>query len=318
MEDVKVLITAHSFGSCGKAAFDILDGAKVKYSIMHRKEIFKEEDLIDEVKSFDALIVGADVISRKVIENAPKLRIISKHGVGLDNIDLEAAKERNIVVAAAIGSNNIAVAELTICLMLALARRVALCDREVKAGEWNRYKGMELMGSTLGVIGTGKIGKEVIARMKSFGMNVLAFDLNQDKGFAKEYNVKYVPLNELLAQADFLCIHAPLTDSTKYLINKSNLIRIKRTAILINTARGGIVDEDALYSALINKEIAGAAIDTFEYEPPGRNRLLELDNVIATPHIGAYTKEAIDKMSKYSAEAIAQFAKGENIKNKVI
>jgi D-3-phosphoglycerate dehydrogenase len=237
---------------------------------------------------------------------APRLKIISKHGVGLDNIDLDAAKEFGIKVCYAAGSNTVAVAELACAMIMALARGLVINTQEIAAGRWNRQRGIELTGSTLGVVGTGAIGREVIRRMRAFGMKILAYDSFPDTKLISTIGGRYVELEELLCCSDFVSLHLPLTEDTRNLIDEQQIDKMKQGAYLINTARGGIVNEAALYKALKTGKIAGAGIDTFVDEPPFSSPLTKLNNVVMTPHIGGYTKEAIDKMSRAAAANIVQ------------
>lgn len=318
MGKFKLLITSHSFGSCGEDVFDKLKKADIDYTLLHSKEILREEDLIEIIGDYDGIIVGADIINKNVLDHANNLKIISKHGVGLDNIDLEEAKKKGIKVAFAKGSNSAAVGELAISMMFDLARNLTLSTNEVKKGLWNRRKGKELGSSTIGIIGTGNIGREVIKRLSPFVKQILLFDSYKVLNLEEEYlNAKYVELEDLLKQSDFVTIHIPLFDETRNLINKDTLALMKKDAYLINCARGGIVNEEDLYFALTNGVIAGAGIDTFIDEPPVNNKLLELDNVVCSPHAGAYTGDAINKMSQLSADAVIAYVNKQEIKNLV-
>lgn len=310
MNKLKVLITAKSFGKEGREPFDILERAGIKAVIRRKNEIWTEEELIGIIDEFDGIIVGADEVTRNVIEKAKKLRIISKHGVGVDNIDIGAATEKGIIVTAGLGSNTVAVAEFAVTLIMNLARNITISNNETKKGKWVRRIGSELKGKTVGIIGMGKIGKEVAKRLYGMGMDIMAYEPFKDEKFAKTYQIKYVTLDKLLQNSDFVSLHAPLMPETQNIINKDNILLMKETAYIINTARGGLIDEDSLYKALNEKRIAGAAIDVFTNEPPLHSPLLTLENVIATPHIGAYTHEAVHNMSCMAASAIADYFEG--------
>lgn len=310
MGKYKVLITAHSFGKEGREAFEILERAGVIPISKQKNEIWNEDELSKIITDVDGIIVGADRISGRVIERAPRLKIISKHGVGVDNIDIGAATKKGIPVAVALGSNTAAVAELAVGLILVLARNIHICDNETKQGKWNRRIGLEIQGKTAGLIGMGRIGKEVARRLYCMGMGLLAFDLFKDHEFAAKYGVDYAELDELLKRSDFITLHLPLIPETRYIINKSNIKLIKPSAYIVNTARGGLIEEPALYEALKENRIAGAAIDTFEMEPPVSSPLLSLPNVVATPHIGAYTHQSVNNMSCMAAKAVADFFTG--------
>lgn len=310
MEEFKLLITSHSFGSCGEDVFDELKAANIQYHHIKSKTILQEEELLEIIGKYDALLVGADVVTERVIEKGKRLQFISKHGVGLDNIDLAATKKYNIPVAIAKNSNSIAVAELAVSMAQSLARNVVQNTNDVKSGEWIRRKGIELTGKTLGVVGTGAIGREVIRLFSGYGMEVLAYDPFQDDDYMKSVGGMYTSLEDIYKRADVITLHVPLMEETRNLVDGRALSMMKPTAILINTARGGLVDEHALYEALYNCRLGGAGIDAFAEEPPRKDHpLLQLENVICAPHVGAYTKEAIDKMSKFSARHVIAFKK---------
>jgi D-3-phosphoglycerate dehydrogenase len=314
----KLLITAHSFGSCGDEVFEKMKKYDIDYIHIRRTELFKEEDLINVIKEFDGIIVGADILSKKVIENADNLKIIAKHGVGLDNIDLISAKSKNIIVTIADKSNNVAVAEHSIALMMSLAKNIETNSLNVKAGKWERLIGRELTGQTLGVLGTGSIGKEVIKLMGGFGMKILGYDIFRDESFMSKYAGEYIDMDTLLSSSDYVTLHLPLLPETKKIINTEKMQLMKTTAYLINTARGGLIDEEDLYEALVNGTIAGAGIDTFENEPPINSKLLNLPNVVISPHTASYTYEAINKMSNYALDSIIDFVVKRDVRNKII
>ncbi len=317
MKKFRLLITARSFGSCGEEVFRKIENYNIDYTHMKRDQIFMEDDLMDIIQEFDGIIVGADIISKKLMDKAENLKIIAKHGVGLDNIDLARAKEKNIVVTIADQSNNIAVAEHGIAMIFSLAKNIVIHSQNVKSGKWVRKIGREVTGQTLGVLGTGTIGKEVIKRLSCFGMNILAFDTLRDETMINQYHITYTDIDTLLTNSDYVSLHLPLTFETKKIISRERMSLMKETAFIINTARGGLIDEDALFEALQNRKIAGAGIDTFENEPPKNSKLLDLDNVIASPHTGAYTYQAIRKMSNYALDSIIDYIEQRDIRNKI-
>jgi len=264
-----------------------------------------EDEMAALIPGAAALIAGNDAVTAKVIEaGLPDLKIIARNGVGYNNIDVAAARDHGIAVTVTPGGNSVSVAELAWGLMLALARRIPWLDRSVRAGSWARATGCELAGKTLGIIGLGAIGREVAKRAAAFDMTVAAYDVKPDEEFAHRYGIKYLPLPDLLAQADFVSLHAPALPSTRGLINRGTLALMKPTAFLINTARGDLVVEDDLYQALAEKRIAGAGLDAFSEEPFRDSRFFGLENVILTPHAGAHTKEAVDKVSIMAAEEV--------------
>jgi D-3-phosphoglycerate dehydrogenase len=264
-------------------------------------------ELLKEVSDVDVLVVrSATKVTREVIEAAKKLKIVARAGVGLDNIDQEAAKEKGVKVLNAPESVSVAVAELTIGLMLSWCRKIPLADASMRAGRWEKSKfmGTELRGKTLGIIGTGRIGIEVAKRAKAFDMQLLGYDIVQNDQFLA-LGGKYVDLETLLKSSDFVSLHVPLNEKTRNLIGEKELRLMKKSAVLINTSRGAVVDENALVRALKEGWIAGACLDVYRKEPlPGDHPLLSLPNVILTPHLGASTEEAQREAALVIAEKI--------------
>ncbi|NJE04021.1 hydroxyacid dehydrogenase [Thermococcus sp. MV11] len=286
-----------------KAGFDVI-----------YEEYPDEERLVELVKDVDAIIVRSKPkVTRKVIESAPKLKVIGRAGVGLDNIDLEAAKERGIKVVNSPGASSRSVAELAIALMFSVARKVAFADRKMREGVWAKKQcmGIELEGKTIGVIGFGRIGYEVAKIAHALGMKVLLYDPYPNEERAKEVGGKFAQLEELLRESDVVTLHVPLVEQTYHLINEERLKLMKPTAILINAARGAVVDTSALVKALQEGWIAGAGLDVFEEEPlPKDHPLTKLDNVVLTPHIGASTEEAQMRAGVQVAEQIVEILRG--------
>jgi len=280
------------------------DGA---FEIVERTGL-KGEELARALADFDAVIVRSGTrITRDSLAYADRLRVIGRAGVGVDNIDVAAATERGIAVLNAPSGNTISAAELTMAILLALVRRVPAADRSMKRGEWDRksFNGIELYGKVLGLIGAGRIGGEVARRARGFGMTVVAYDpfLSEDR--ARALKIELASLDDVLRSADVLSIHTPLTDATRNLIDAAALAKLKPGAYLVNAARGGVVDEVALYQALVDGRLAGAALDVFETEPlPADHPLRSLDNVVLTPHLGAATEEAQQNVAVEIAEAV--------------
>jgi len=316
----KVLIGSRSFGNIVKDGIELLEkeGCKVIKNPLGR--VLKEDDLIKLVPGVDAIITGMDEITGKVLEVASQLKVISKHGVGLDNIDLDTATKNGIVVTytPAVGAEVEAVADFTFGMILSVGRRICSANESVKSGEWRRFIGAEIWGKVLGVIGTGNIGKAVIKRAKGFNMRVLAYDICKDQTLIDKFGVIYVTLHRLLTESDFVTLHVPLNEATKGLIGEKEIGLMKKTAYLINVARGGVVDEKALYTCLKDKKIAGAALDVFSKEPPEDNPLVSLDNVITTPHMAAYTIDSIRQMDILAAENTLKVLKGERPLDKYV
>ncbi|MFZ8791674.1 MAG: hydroxyacid dehydrogenase [Thermosphaera aggregans] len=273
-----------------------------------------EDELARIIKGFDGLIVRSKpLVTRKVIESADRLKVIARAGVGLDNIDVKAAEERGIALINAPESSTQSVAELAIGLMLAVARKIAFSDRRMREGYWAKKEamGVELSGKTLGVIGAGRIGSAV-ARIAKYGFNmhILYYDVVCRDDLNKELGAECVSIEELLKRSDIVTIHVPLLPETRHMINEEKLRLMKKTAILINTSRGAVVDTAALVKALSEGWIAGAGLDVFEEEPLSMEHpLTKLDNVVLTPHIGASTKEAQEKAGVEVARKIVEFFK---------
>lgn len=307
---MKVLITPKSYKNYQAQTYPLLEDMGLEI-IENRTGRTLTEDEIIKLAHTDVvgIIVGVDMLSERVLKNCHHLRAISKYGVGLDNIDLVAAEKLNIKVKNAAGSNNISVAELTLALMFEAARRVSAMSASVKSGSWERTMGMELTGKTIGLIGGGQIGKEVAKRAKGLSMNATIFDpYFKDFAFLKKYQINLCEsLPETLRFSDIVSLHLPLTDNTKRIINSRTLGMMKSSAILLNTSRGELIDEEALFAALSGKVIAFAAQDVFSAEPPSPGeKLLTLDNFLLTPHAGAYTAEAIERMALYSTHNLIE------------
>jgi len=268
-------------------------------------------DLREALAGAIGLVVRSETkVTEEVLSSAPALRVVGRAGTGVDNIDVTAATRRGVVVMNAPGENTIAAAEHTLSLMLALARNIPVADRSMKAAQWERtrFLGVELYGKTLGVVGLGKVGREVAARARAFGMEIRGFDPFLPEEVIHRLGFALLPLSELMAVADFLTVHVPFNAQTRHLIGEAELARSKPGLRLVNCARGGIVDEAALERALQEGRVAGAALDVFEKEPPGpAHPLVGRDNVVATPHLGASTVEAQEKVAVRIAEQIVAY-----------
>ena len=311
MGNYRVLIASRSFGKATPDVFDRLKGLGAEVVLNPLERAPTEADMVALIKDVDVLISGTEPVNARVFEAANKLKGIAKHGVGYENIDLAAAKNRNIPVAIAGGTITNSVADMTMALLLALARKIPLGDRAVKEGRWPRAVGLELKGKQLGIVGLGQIGKAVCRRAKGFEMEVIACDTYHDSDFAAQWQVQYVELDILLKTADFVSLHAPGGADTRRLIDSNRLALMKPTAYLINTARGELVDEGALFEALKHDQLAGAALDVFEVEPPGANPLFGLDNFIAAPHSAGQTNEGLNAMGQITCDNAMKMLKGE-------
>ena len=285
------------------------NGLKVTYE----PEITPEQ-IAEKIGSFQVVVVRSRTkMTRELIAKADKCKIIARVGIGLDNIDQEAAKEKNIRVINAVEGAITAVAELVIGLMISMAREIPRADREIRNGNWIKKElmGSELKGKYLGIVGLGNIGKRLGRLARALNMNIIGYDVIPiDDEFSKEVGLMKADLDTLLSSADYVSFHVPLLDSTRHMINAEKLKMMKNTARIINTSRGGVIDEDALYNSLKDGSLAGAALDVFEVEPATENKLITLPNFIATPHIGAQTKEAQLLAANIIAEKIIQILRG--------
>jgi D-3-phosphoglycerate dehydrogenase / 2-oxoglutarate reductase len=285
------------------------NGLKVTYEPEITPDQIKEK-----IGQFNIVIVRSRTkLTKELINKANSCKIIARVGVGLDNIDENAAKAKNIRVINAVEGAMTAVAELVLGLMLALARQIPRGDRAIRNGQWlkKELKGTELKGKYLGIVGCGNIGKRLGRLAKGLHMNIIGFDVIPiDEEFSKEVGLMKTDLDTLLQSSDYISIHVPLLDSTHHMINAQKLSLMKKTAKIINTSRGGVIDEDALYEALKNGNLGGAALDVFEKEPATGTKLATLDNVILTPHVGAQTKEAQSLAANIIAEKIIQILRG--------
>ena len=266
--------------------------------------VLSGDALIRFLRGHDKAITGLDVLDEAVFRAVPELRLVSKYGVGLDMIDLEAARRHGVTVRWTPGVNRQSVAELTICFMIALCRGVAPLSREMRDGGWRHPGGRQLSSATVGLVGCGHVGQQVARLGRAFGATVIANDIRTDDDFYRDAQVTPVAFDALLRQSDIVSIHVPLDASTRGLIDARALALMKPTAFLINTARGGIVDEAALKDALVAQRLAGAACDVFAIEPPLDRDLLLLPNFIGTPHIGGGTQEAVLAMGRAAIQGL--------------
>ncbi len=283
------------------------------------KTDLKPDALKEIIKDYDALVVrSATKVTKDVIESAKKLKVIGRAGVGLDNVDLEAATQKGIIVMNTPAGNTISTAEHTFSMILALSRNIPQANASTKKGEWKRSKfmGVELYGKTLGIVGFGRIGSEVAKRALSFGMKILAYDPFLSAEVAESIGVEIAELKKVLQEADYITVHTPLTDETRHMISDKEFVLMKKGVRVINCARGGIIDEVALVSAIKEQKVSGAAMDVFETEPlSAESELLKLDNVIITPHLGASTEEAQVNVAIEVAEIVRDALLGRGIRN---
>lgn len=275
---------------------------------------------VTDLESYDALLVrSATKVTDEVMAKMPRLKIIGRAGVGVDNIDIPAASKREITVVNAPAGNTIATAELAFALMLALARKLCLANASIRNSEWNRsaFQGIELSGKTLGVIGFGRIGSEMSKRAKAFEMDVLAYSPTLTQERAEKAGARACELDEILRTADIITLHLPATPETEGMINAEVLQKTKPGVMIINTARGTLIDQAALKHYLEIGHVAGAALDVYPQEPPENYNLMKMDQVVATPHIAASTQEAQLKVAFVVAEEVLNFANGKPVQNRV-
>lgn len=314
----KVLITSHSFGSMSRKPFEILERAGVDWTVI---DPVKDPTLFSKiVADYDAVIVGINRFDAADMERCKKLKIISKNGVGLDNLDLAKAKELGITVTYVPAVNSDAVADLAFAHLLNLSRGITMANRWVRDGQWRKYIGHDVYRKTLGLVGFGAIAKRVARRACGFSMKVLAYDpyLSQ---LPEEFEgfVQLCDLDTVLQGSDLISIHVPLTAETRNLFNRKNLLRMRPGALLVNTSRGGIVNEDDLLECLQSGHLGGAALDVLQTEPIKPNHpLARLDNVVITPHLGASTAETIDQVGVICATCVADKLSGRTPEHVVV
>ena len=306
------------FGKFSAAAPRRLEKAGFQVDILRPNQISSETisgTLNDETV---AIVSGLEKLDGPVMDKAPNLRVIVKHGIGVDNIDLNAAKSRGIEVYNEPGSNSDAVADLALGLMFAMARKIVEGAEIVAGGGWEKITGVGVWGKTLGILGFGNVGRLLALRGRGLNMRVMAYDPFFNKEYADQYGIEQASIDDILKEADFISLHMPLLDSTRNMVDRTFFQKMKSSAILINTARGGVVNEDDLYQALKNREIAAAAFDAFAQEPPIGNPLFTLPNFIGTPHMGANTVDAMAKTSNMVADTLLQALNGEKAQHRMV
>jgi D-3-phosphoglycerate dehydrogenase len=307
----RVLATPRSFFEEGRDAVEWLTQAGVEVVPSPVDRPLQEDELAALLGEVDGVVVGVDRIGRRALAaGRPRLRVVARNGIGVDTVDVQAATELGVVVTNAPSVNADSVADFTFALLLALVRRVVEADRAVREGRWPRLVGVELRDRCLGLLGFGRIGQRVAERARGFGMRTVAYDPVPDLAAAERLGVRLVSFPEVLAQADFLSLHLPLTPQTRHLLGEEELRCMKPGSFLVNTARGGVVDEAALARALQEGWIAGAACDVFDEEPPRTSPLLQAPNVLLSPHMASHTREAIARASRVAAENVLAVLQG--------
>lgn len=315
---MKIMITSRSFGKINDTPRNILE--KAGFEICMKGSDFNQEEFERSIPEFDALIIGAHPFPESVLEKCSKLKIICKHGVGLDNIPVEKCRELGIAVCNTPGTNSNAVADLAFGLILAASRNIVGCCENVRSGSWKTQIGVDVYKKTLGVMGYGAIAKNVIRRAQGFNMDVLIYNHRPREldGEFKDY-ARFVSLDELYTQSDIISVHLPLNEETRDMIGAQQFAKMKDGVVIVNTARGGIVNEDALYQACNSGKVRACALDVLAQEPPDAGSpLVSLPNVIVTPHLGMYSEEAINAVSIMCAENAAAIFTGGELINRVV
>lgn len=292
---MKILISSVSFGKINRDPIEILENGGYTPILNPYGKKLEFKEFVELINDVVGLIAGTEKITSELLENAPMLKVISRYGVGMDNIDLEAAKKRGIIVRSTPEAPSQAVAELAIALILDISRRISEADRNMRKNNWTQLKGTLISGKILGIIGLGRIGKKLVKLVQPFEMKIYAYEPYPDMDFVLSKNITLAPLHEVLKVSDIISLHLPLSNKSFHIITKKELSLMKKDAIIINTSRGGLVDENDLVSALENGSIGGAAIDTFEKEPY-KGPLTEFDNVVLTSHMGSSAIETRKQM----------------------
>lgn len=315
----RVLVTGRNFGSISPKDFDYFKNQG--YELVdnpYKGKLPSEDELCAVIPDIDAILIGNDQITPRVLEHANRLKVISKFGIGVDNIDIPAATKRQIAVTNVPGTTANSVADLTFGLMLGISKLIVYTNRRVMSGMWPVDRGNDIHGKTLGIVGFGRIGQAVAKRAAGFDMKILAYDVAPDKDAAKALGVELVSLDVIVAQSDYITLHIPRTEKSYRLFDREMISKMKKGSFLINVARGGIVDEDALYEALQSNHLAGAATDVLEEEPPTtRPKVFDCENFVVTSHSGGNSQESILLTAKIAAQNIIQVLENQPCPNVV-
>jgi len=313
----KVLITTVPFGEKDKSPIKLLESNDISYVINPLNKKLTETELEGLVSDFDVIIAGTEQITAKVMNKAKNLKMISRVGIGLDSVDLLTANKKGISVSYTPDAPAPAVAELTISMMLTLLRSVHVSNSQMHAGQWHRFFGRRLSNVTIGVIGVGRIGKGVIKHLQGFGTpHILANDINPDQQFIDKYGLEWEEKEYIYKHADIVSLHLPLTSKTKDMVRKRHLLSMKRDAIVINTSRGGIINEKDLYDVMQSDHLSGAAIDVFDEEPYD-GPLKEIERCLLTAHMGSMSIDCRTRMEIEATEEVVRFLTGKKLEGKV-
>jgi phosphoglycerate dehydrogenase-like enzyme len=310
LSEPKIAVTSSSFGK-SKILREELKKSFQKCFYNELGRPLTELELIEFIKDADAAVVGTEIMTENVLNHAPRLKIISKYGVGLDNIDKKLLEKYGIFLGWTGGINRRSVAELTLCFMLGLCRNIFAAGFKLKQSTWEKNGGYQLTGKTIGIIGCGYTGSEVIRLLRPFQCTILISDIVDKSNFCKSENAIELPLEDVVTRSNIISFHVPLTSLTKEMVNTNLLAKMKSNAFLINTSRGGIVDQQALKGSLKANRIAGAALDVFSEEPPNDQELLSLSNLMVTPHIAGNAQESVEAMGRSAIGHLISYFKNQ-------
>jgi len=313
---MKLFVSTHPFSTTSKIPMQLIRENAIELSVNKHKRKITTSELAQDLKDAEVLIAGTEKITEEVFKNAPNLKLISRVGIGLDGIDFDLCKKYGIHVAYTPDAPTMAVAELCVGMILDLARKISHTNNKIKEGAWHRHMGMLLYGKTIGIFGMGRIGKSLIHLLQPFNVKFLVHDIEPDLAFGRLHNVKFVSKEELLSKCDIVSANLPLKEDTKNYISLKDLKQMPSHAFIINTARGGIINEDDLYIALKENIISAAAVDVFEVEPYV-GKLIELDNCLLTCHMGASTIDSRTDMEVQAIEEAIRYKNDEPLKNEV-
>lgn len=313
---MKIFVSTHPFSSTSNLPTKLISENGFELSVNEHGRKITSSELAYDIQDAEILIAGTEKITEEVFKNAPNLKLISRVGIGLDGVDFELCKKYNVRVAYTPDAPTMAVAELCVGLILDLARKISHTDKAIKNGIWNRHMGTLLYGKTVGIFGIGRIGKSLVHLLSSFNVKFKAYDLEPDLAFGRLYNVDFVSKEDVLKMSDIISVNVPLKHDTLDYITLNELKQMQSHAILVNTARGGIVNETDLYVALKENIIAGAAVDVFE-EEPYKGSLTELDNIVLTCHMGASTIDSRTDMEVQALEEAIRYKNNLPLKNEV-
>lgn len=313
----KILITTVPFGEYNRLPLDILDNSGIEYLINPYNKKLTETQLSELVGDFDVLLAGTEPITEKVMAGAPKLKFISRVGIGLDSIDLKAARKRGIKVSYTPDAPYPAVAELTLGMILTLLRSVHISNQQIRQGNWRRIFGRRLDDIVIGIIGVGRVGTHLLRCLRGFGrIQILVNDISPNIELNSEFCLKWVTKEQIYREADVISLHIPLTPLTKNMICREQLLQMKKDSFVINTSRGGIINEKDLYEVMVGGHLGGAAIDVFENEPYQGN-LTEIDRCLLTAHMGSMSVDCRSQMELEATKEVVRFFSGEPLKSEV-